>query len=323
MTAVKRALVLIGFAFAIASPAAANDFPTRPVTMVVPFAPGGSSDQAARPLANALSRIWGQPVVIVNKPGAGSGVGMAATAEARPDGYTIVLTNPGFTLLPATDALFDRKPLFSADQFVPLARVAAEPTLLVVTSSAPWNTLQEFVAEAKKRPSELSYGSSGTYGAGHVPVEMVAHAADIKLNHVAYTGGGPALTATLGNEVNIMASAPTVFAGMIKGGQLRPLAVTGSSRLPLLPEVPTAIELGYDVEFYIWAGLFAPSKVTPDVVKLLREGIAKAVQDPEYRKNMDNLGLPVAYLDGPEFAKYLASESEDLKAAINQIGKVE
>jgi tripartite-type tricarboxylate transporter receptor subunit TctC len=306
------------------TPAPAQDFPTKPITFIVPFPPGGAVDFTARPVASALERVWKQPMVVSNRPGASGGVGMIAGANARPDGYTLFFTHPSISTIPAADAIFDRPPSFDKSQFMPLARIMADPLIVVVRADSPWKTFEDFVAAARQAPGTLAYASSGAYGAIHVPSEMLAHAAGIKLKHVAYTGGGPMMTALLGGHVQMILFSPAVVAPQIKSGELRPLLNTGAKRVAILPDVRTVYDLGYkEAEFYLWCGLFGPAKLPPRIVEKIRAGVAQAVRDPEFMKHMQNAGLPVEYLDGPDFRKFWMADAERIEVAIKRIGKVE
>ncbi len=305
-------------------PVPAQDFPTKPVTFIVPFPPGGAVDFTARPVASALERVWKQPMVVSNRPGASGGVGMIAGANARPDGYTLLFTHPSISTIPAADAIFGRPPSFDKSQFTPLALIMADPLLVVVRADSPWKTFEEFVAAARQAPGTLAYASSGAYGAIHIPSEMLAHAAGIKLKHVAYTGGGPMMTALLGGHVQMILFSPAVVAPQIKSGELRPLLATGAKRLAILPEVRTVFDLGYkDAEFYLWCGLFGPGKLPGPIADKIRAGVSRAVQDPEFVKHMQNAGLPVEYMDAPDFRKFWMADAERIEVAIKRIGKVE
>ena len=237
------------------SSATAQAWPSRNITMVVPFPPGGQADLAARPVAQALEKILGKSVVVDNRSGAGGMVGNAFAARAEPDGHTLLMALSSMTFLPEAERLYHRRPSYELDQFSPIARVLADPAMLCVRGDARWKTVADLVAEAKKRPGEISFSSSGNYGAAHVPFEMFQQAADIKLLHVPYRGGGPALTAFLGKQVDITAQAPGPITPHVQGGAARLLANWGSKRAAEYPDVPTFIEIGYEeVEYYIWAG---------------------------------------------------------------------
>ncbi|HEY7678023.1 MAG TPA: tripartite tricarboxylate transporter substrate binding protein, partial [Candidatus Methylomirabilis sp.] len=197
---------------------AQEPFPNRPITMVVPFPPGGVADLTARPLAAAMERVLKNPVVVSNKTGAAGAVGMQSVAVARPDGYTLLLALSSISIIPEADKLFDRKPAYSMEQLAPIGLVSADPTILVVRADRPWKTVKDFVEDAKKRPGEIAYSSSGVYGTLHMAMEMLSHAAGIKLRHVPYNGAGPALTAILGGHVDALASGPAVVLPHIKAG---------------------------------------------------------------------------------------------------------
>src|SRR5216684_3854298 len=270
----RRELLKVAAALPLAQAALSNfafaqgPWPTRNITMIVPFPAGGQADLAARPVALALEKILGKPVIVDNRAGgAGGSIGNAAAARADADGYTLLMTLSSLAVLPEADRLFDRPVAYEVSQFAPVARVLADPTLLAVPASAPWKTLQEFVDDAKKRPGQIPYGSSGPYGTLHVAMEMFAASAGITLLHVPFRGAGPALTALLSGTVQALASAPSMTR--------------------------------------------------------LREAMALAVKSPEVTKTFETAGSPVAYLDAPEFSKFVTDDSARLIAAVKKIGKVE
>ncbi len=303
---------------------AAESYPTRPIQVIVPFPPGGVADLVGRPFTAALEKLLKQPVVIVNKTGAGGAVGMQALAASKPDGYTLMVALSSISVMPEVDAMFGRPPVYKLSDFAPIALLSADPTVLVVSAKSPWKTVADFVADAKKRPNEIKYASSGVYGTMHVAMEMFAHAAGIKLRHIPTGGGGPALNALLGGHVDAIAGGPNVSIPHIKAGTLRVLAGWGDKRIPSLPDVPTFKELGYkDVEFYIWSGFFAPAATPAPIIKVLREATAKAVQAPEFKSAMQKMDTPIAYLDAPEFKKFWDKDAERLIKAVRDIGKVE
>jgi tripartite-type tricarboxylate transporter receptor subunit TctC len=300
-------------------------WPNRTITMIVPFPAGGQADLAARPTALALERILGKPVIVDNRAGGGGGsVGNGAAARAEPDGYTLLMTLSSLAVLPEADRLFGRPVSYEVSQFAPVARVLADPTMLTVPASAPWQTVQEFIDDAKKHPGEIPYGSSGPYGTLHVAMEMFAASAGIKLLHVPFRGAGPALTGLLTGTVQAVATAPGTVRAQVDDGKMRVLACWGAQRVASFPDVPTFQEIGYkDVEFYIWAGLFAQQALPQPIMTRLREAMKDAVLSPEVKKTFEAAGSPVAYLDAPDFAKFVDADSARLIAAVKKIGKVE
>jgi tripartite-type tricarboxylate transporter receptor subunit TctC len=299
-------------------------FPTRPIQVIVPFPPGGVADLVGRPFAAALEKELKQPVVIVNKTGAGGAVGMQAAAVAKPDGYNLMVALSSISVMPEVDALFGRPSTYKLKDFAAIALLSADPTVLVIKADAPWKTVADFVADAKKRPNEIKYASSGVYGTMHVAMEMFAHSAGIKLRHIPTGGGGPALNALLGGHVDAISGGPNVSIPHIKAGTLRVLAGWGDKRIPALPDLPTLKELGYkDVEFYIWSGFFAPAATPPAVIKILREATAKAVKTPDFISAMKKMETPISYMDAPEFQKFWDEDAARLAKAVRNIGKVE
>ena len=299
-------------------------WPTRAVAMIVPFPPGGQADLAARPIAAALERILGQPVIVENRAGAGGAVGNAAVARAAPDGHTLLMTLSSLPVLPEAERLFGRQPPYEVAQLAPIARVLADPTLLAVPSAAPWRSLQDLIDDARKRPGDIPYGSSGPYGTLHVAMEMFASAAGIKLLHVPYRGAGPAITGLLSGQIQALASAPGVLKPHVGSGAMRVLANWGAARVPSFPDLPTFKELGHpDVEFYIWAGLFGPRGLPEAVTTRLREAMRAAMQNPEVTRIFEGAGSPPAYQDAPDFARFVETDSARLIVAVQRIGKVE
>ena len=318
----KRASLLCCVALACAAPAFAQEaFPSRPISMVVPFPPGGVADITGRPTAVAMEKVLKQPVIITNRPGAGGAVGNAAVANAKPDGYTVLMALSSISVIPAADALFDRKPAYSLDQFEPIALVSADPTILVVHPSLPVHSVKELVALARSKPGELSYSTSGIYGALHMPMAMFLHTAKLKMRAVHTTGGGPAITAVLGGHVVLTAGGPAAISAQVNAGKLRPIASWGEKRHPSFAQVPTLKESGYDVVYYIWAGLFAPKGTPAGTLKVLREAVGKAVADPDFKAAMAKLNSPIHYLDAPDFRKYWEADAKRLATVVKAVGK--
>jgi len=309
----------------IASGLQAQDaWPTKPVTMIAPFPPGGIADIVGRPLAASMEKTLKQPVLVVNRTGAGGAVGTTAAAKAAPDGYTILMSLSSISIFPVSDPINGRPAPYQLADFAPIALVTADPTILVVSADGPYKTIEEFIASAKAYPNRMNYSSSGVYGTLHVAMEMFAAAAGIRMFHIPYQGGGPAAAALLGGQVHALASGPGAVAGQIKGGKMRALAGWGDKRLPMMPELPTFKELGYpDVEFYIWSGVFAPAATPAPIQAKLREAVRAAVADPQFRGAMEKVQTPISYLDAPDFRKFLAIDAARLKVAVEKIGKVE
>jgi tripartite-type tricarboxylate transporter receptor subunit TctC len=319
----KRRTLIAGALMLPALPTAAQEiFPTRPLQMIVPFPPGGVADITGRPVAHVMGRLLKQSVVVVNKGGAGGAVGAAQAAHAQPDGYTILMALSSISVLPVADRLQGRPPAYELDQLAPIALISADPTVLVVRADGAYRTLKDLVDAAKAKPATINYGSSGVYGTLHVAMEIFAEAAGIKLFHIPYQGGGPAVAALLGGQIDALASGPAAAIGQIKGGKMRALAVWGDKRLASMPDVPSMKELGYDATFYIWSGLFAPAATPPAVMSVLRNAVRRTVEDAEFKDAMAKVETPIAYLDAPEFKVFLDRDAARLRVAVERIGKV-
>jgi tripartite-type tricarboxylate transporter receptor subunit TctC len=325
MQHIPRAAVhsIAGLVVALGCGLAAAQYPDRTVTMVVPFPPGGVADTVARPVAEALGKELKQTVVIENKAGAGGALGMGQVARAAPDGYTVLMALSSISVLPEADKLFGRKPVFMLNQFKPIARFTADPTVFVVRADAPWKTLAEFLADAKRRPGALNYGSSGNYGTMHVPMEMLKADAGFRMVHIPFTGAGPAVVALLGGQVDAIASGPASVAQHIRSGRLRALAHWGERPLLALPEVPSLTSLGHRVKFAQWSGLFVPAGTPDDVVAKLRAAARKVADDPQVQQTIRNAGSPIEYLDAPEFQSYWDQDAAVMADVVQRIGKVE
>jgi tripartite-type tricarboxylate transporter receptor subunit TctC len=308
----------------LAAPGLAQaEYPERPITMIVPFPPGGVADTVARPLAEALGRELKQPVVIENKGGAGGALGIGQAARANADGYTVLMSLSSISVLPEADKLLGRKASYQMDQLKPIARITADPTVLVVRADAPWKTLEEFIADAKRKPGTYNYGSSGNYGTMHVPMEMLKNAAGFRMTHIPFTGAGPAVTALLGGQVDALASGPASVLQHIKAGKLRALAHWGEARLPALPEVPTLRERGFPVQYAQWSGLFVPSSTPAPVVESLRSAVHKLAGEPGFQQMILRTGSPLAYQDTPDFERYWANDVKVMTEVVRKIGRID
>ena len=289
-----------------------------------PVSAGRTGRSRGAPCGAGTRGILGKSVVVDNRSGAGGMVGNAFAARAEPDGHTLLMALSSMMFLPEAERLYHRKPSYELDQFSPIARVLADPAMLCVRSDARWKTVADLVADAKKRPGEISFGSSGNYGAAHVPFEMFQQAADIKLLHVPYRGGGPALTAFLGKQVDITAQAPGPITPHVQGGAARLLANWGSKRAAEYPDVPTFIEIGYEeVEYYIWAGLFVPMGTSAPVIARLRDAMREVMKNPQVTDVFVKAASPPAYLDQPEFQAFVDADAKRLIPVVRKIGRLD
>jgi tripartite-type tricarboxylate transporter receptor subunit TctC len=310
-------------AAALAGRAGAQEaYPTRAITIINPFPPGGAADVVARPFAAALEPILKQPVVIETKAGAAGQVGAQFAASASPDGYTLLVHIVSISGFAEVDKVFGRQPKFTRADFVPIARFTEGPMVLLVNDQTPYRTLQELVDDAKKRPNQIIFSSSGLYGALHLPTVLFAKAAGIEMRHLPTNGGGPALIALLGNNAQVLVSSVAAANAHIRAGKARALAAFSAKRLASLPEVPTLKELGFDVEFSLWVGLFAPKGTPEPIIAKLREESKKAAASEQFAKAIDNIGDVLAYQDQPEFAKFWDEDAKRVEDAVRSIGKV-
>jgi tripartite-type tricarboxylate transporter receptor subunit TctC len=306
-------------------PAFADDnYPSHAITVINPFPPGGASDVVTRPLAAVLEPIVKQPVVIDTKAGAAGAVGAQVAANAKPDGYTLLSHITSISGFAEVDKLFGRQPKFTRANFIPLARFVADPCVLIVNDQQPYKSLKELTDDATKRPDEIIFSSSGLYGALHIPMALYLKAAGgLKMRHLPTNGGGPALTAFLGNNAQVLVSSVSACLAQVKAGKAKPLVLFGANRSKALPDVPTMKELGYNVEYYLWVGMFAPKGTPANVVAYLRTNIQKAANTEQFKTAMANLGQDVEYLDQPEFAAFWDADAARIEDAVRDIGKVQ
>lgn len=298
-------------------------YPARAISIVVAFPPGGLADNTARPVAVVLERLLKQPVAILNKPGAAGAVGNQSVATSKPDGYILLMALVSVSVLPEVDKLFGRPQNYTLEQLTGIARVNADPSMLVVRADAPWKTLKDLVDDAKKRPGEIVFTSSGLYGAAHIPMEMFIKAAGIKMRHLPTTGGGPMMNAMLGGHAQAVMTPVSLAAAHVKAGKLRLLAHSGTAPVAAFPEVPSFKAQGYDVEYTAWAGLVAPKGTPPQVIKILRDAMREAVKAPEVVNSHAKLETPIAYMDADEFNAWWAKDAARLAEVVKQVGKVE
>ena len=314
---------LLSLAAVWAAGAVAQNYPTRPVNIIVPFPPGGIADITARSLVPGLEKALKQPVVVQYRPGAAGTTGAQVAATAPADGYTLLCHLVSISMLPEVDKLFGRPTVFTRDQFVGIARINADPPIMVVHPSVPAKNLKEFVALAKKRANDMIFSSSGPYGASHVPFAMFLQAAGLKMRHLPTTGGGPAMTAVLGGHAITWASPPAIAGPHLQAGKVKAFATWGAGRLAQFPDIPTLREQGYDIEYYLWAGLFAQRNVPASVLKTLGDAVRQAVGDPDVKKAFEKVRTPIAYQDSAEFKAWWDKDAERLAKVVQRMGKPE
>lgn len=266
-------------------------FPTRPVRVIYPFNPGGMGDAVARSLFNTVGQAWGQPVVIENRPGAGGLIGADQVAKAEPDGHTLLFT---FTALVQVPSLVSKPPFNPIRDFAPVSELATTHVVLVVRPEIPARTVKEFVTYVRSQGRAFPYGTYGVGSTGHLLMEILAKQAGMEMSAVAYKGEAPLLTDMLGGQVAAGFLSSTTAQQYVRAGKLRPLAVAGDDRSPLLPDVPNFRESGYpQVEGSGWLGLFAPAKTPKPLVERISADVNRALAKPEVRKKMEDYGLVV------------------------------
>jgi tripartite-type tricarboxylate transporter receptor subunit TctC len=293
----------------------AQNFPDgKPIEMTVMFGAGSAADVAARHLADGMSRHLGVPVPVVNRTGGGGAVGYTHVAQQKPDGYSIIWNSNSISTTYHTGTLsFDYK------AFDPVARVSVEIPVLAVRASAPWKTLKEFIAYAKANPEKVRIGNSGTGSHTHFVASALAAAAGIKVIDVPF-GAGQAVTNLLGDRIEAAIQLPAAFVGHVKAGELRVLAVLGSRREPVFPNVPTAQEQGYPVALDLWRGVAVPKGTPKPVIAKLQDAIKKTVESPEFRDAGDKLGFTPAFLPAEQFGKLIESDDKKLAEVIKELG---
>src|SRR5215475_1735185 len=319
----RRSFVVGTSALVVAGPTLAQDaFPSHAITIINAFPPGGINDIVTRPLASIMEPLLKQPVVVETKAGAAGQVGAQVAASAKPDGYTLLSHNTGISGYAEVDKLFGRPVKTTRADFIPLARLVADPVLLLVNETQPYKTLKEFIDGAKAKPNSLVFSSGGLYGASHLPLAYLEKATGpLHLTHLPTSGGGPAITAALGNNAQVTTQSVSATLPHIKSGKLRPLAIFSATRSKLLPDVPTLKELGYDVEYYLWVGIFAPKATPPAIVTTLREALGKAAQSDQFKTALTNAGQELAYLDGLDFQKFWDIDGQRTDEAVISIGR--
>ena len=304
---------------AFSAPALAQQYPTRPVRFVVPFAPGGSTDTLARTIGVKLADALGQQVVVDNRTGANGDIGMEIVARSRPDGYTIVL---GYIAnLAIAPSLYAKMPYDPVKDFAPITQPASSPNVLTAHPSVQAKTLQELIALAKAKPGQISFASTGVASVGHLTGELINNLAGIRMTHVPYKGSGQAVTDILGGHVQVMFSGFSSTLHHIRAGKLRALAVTGPKRSPALAEVPTISEQGFPgVEATAWYGILAPAGTPKPVVARLHGDLVKVLKQPDVVQKLDGLGFEIVASTPEQFGAYIRTEIKKWEKVVRASG---
>jgi tripartite-type tricarboxylate transporter receptor subunit TctC len=297
-----------------------DKFPSKPINLIVPYAPGGSNDLVARLLSGPLSIELNQPVVVINKAGAGGAIGTAEVANANPDGYNLVMLNSANITYPEAERLAARKPLYELNQIEPLALLSNDPIFIVIRSDLPYKNMGEFFKAAQTKPGYFDYSSSGNLGPIHIQYELLGSALKTSFTQIQYKGVGPSVLALLSGEVHTTAVNPATLSAQLSSGKIRVLGVTGDQRHPLVPDAPTFKELGIsDSSYRLWTGIYTTSGIPADVLKKLNVAIANAAKTPRFVNGMKQANLLLDYRESTEFKNFV---DEDAKKVIKVFGKL-
>ncbi|OGA49325.1 MAG: hypothetical protein A3F74_00610 [Betaproteobacteria bacterium RIFCSPLOWO2_12_FULL_62_58] len=311
------ALAILALLPSFASPASTEHYPSKPIRMIDPYAPGGSTEAQARVLAEKLNLAWGQPVVIDGRPGAGSAIGTQIVAKSTPDGYTLLFANAAFGTVPN---LYKNPPFDPIKEFAPIIQVGTQPLMLVVHPSLP-STLRDLLTYAKANPGKLNFGSAGTGGASHLAMEYFKSMAAINIVHVPYKGSAPAAVAILAGEIQLATFSANSVMPHIRSGKLRALGVTTAKRSSLLPDVPTVAEAGVPgYEVVQWSGIVAPAATPKHILASLNQKLNEALASADARERLGRVGVEAAGGTQQAFAAFIASEVRKWRKVIQEAG---
>jgi tripartite-type tricarboxylate transporter receptor subunit TctC len=304
-------LLLCALALAWMPGAVAQDYPNRPVKIIVPFAPGAGNDTLGRLTAEYLTPRLGQPVIVENKAGAGSQIGIDFVAKSPPDGYNVVwAASDGITILPAVKPSMPYK---VPDDFTFIARIVQIPFVVAVNPDLPIKSVADLVAYAKANPGKLKYGTSGIGGGPHLGSALIEKAAGVEMLHVPYSGVAPAMTALLGKSIDVALVTPPTVKPYTDAGQFRAIATTGKERHPLFPDLPTLEEAGLPVTVVVWYGILAPANTPESILSRLRKEVADGLKEPKVQQRLTALGYQVSFLPGDEFKAFVMKDAEQWK----------
>lgn len=308
----KTTMAIIAFfVLGLAASSFASDYPTRPITLIIPQSPGGSFDIIGRSFAPTAEKLLGQVVVVSNKPGASGLIGAMALLQALPDGYTIGMDATGIGSALEWEIVNGRKPPFTRNDFVKLGCLSITTAVVVVPQNSPWKTLADLIRDCRAKPNYYAFGSGGLYGGSHLPAEVLMRATGIKARHVPYKGGGPTLTALVGEHVHFSTQWDSTTIPFARGKKLRILAVQGDKRLKSIPDIPTVKELGFDAEWQQWFGVSVSKKTPGPIVDKLKGIVKKVAEDESFIRIIETQGGEVRYMTGDELDKF--SETETIR----------
>jgi tripartite-type tricarboxylate transporter receptor subunit TctC len=313
--------VLAGWALLIAAPFCASslqaqDYPTRPIRMIVPYPPAGGTDIVARTISEPLAAVLGQPIIIENRGGAAGNLGTDVAAKSAPDGYTILFTLSSHTINPK---LYDKLPFDVEKDFIPISLAAYIPQILVANPALPANNIKELIALAKAEPGKLNFASVGTGSPGHIAGELFKLKTGVDMVHVPYKGGGPAVTDTLGGQVQLLFVSMPAALQYVKAGKLKALAVTSDKRSAAAPDIPTIAESGVpDCIVNSWYGALVPAKTPPAIVSKLQAAFAKVLQMPQVKERLFAQGAEATYSTSAEFERLIHDELKQWEFVIRE-----
>ncbi len=299
---------------------AAADYPTKPITKIVTVPPGGAADVQARAFGSVAEKFLGQPVVVVNKVGAGGMIGMLACAQAAPDGYTLVSASALAVLPIEWEIVNGRKPPVTEEDFVKIGGISQTRYMITVAYNSPWKTLADFINDAKANPGKYAFGSNSLHGNTHLCTEVFMASTGLKFRHVPYAGGGPAVSALVGNHIDFAVTTAGSSVPLVRGNKLRYLAVLGDKRYKFMADIPSTKELGIEAEFLSnWLGVWAPQKTPMPIVEKLREVTKKVVEDKSFINITEDLGEEAVYMEGEEISKFVASDKAIAKKIYSKL----
>ncbi|MCX7856911.1 MAG: tripartite tricarboxylate transporter substrate binding protein [Deltaproteobacteria bacterium] len=314
----KHLFLVFFFVFSVLSLVNANsqEFPTKEVQIIVPYAPGGATDLIFRALAASAEKYLGKPVIIVNRPGGGGAIGFTEGAKAKPDGHTLTSVITPVTILPHQVST-----AFTYKDFEPIINVVSDPSMFLVRSDCQWKTLKEFIDYARKNPGMITVGNSGAGGGVHLVALAFEKTVGAKFNHIPFSGGGPSITALLGGHIHAVSVSPPEGISHVQAGKLKIMALFAEKRLEMFPDVPTVKEQGIDFAMGMWRGLAAPKGTPPEIIKKLHDAFKKAMDDPAFRKSAKDMAINLAYLGPLDFGKLMAHDHEYYGKLVREMKK--